>query len=52
MKFFERLMNRIDDEHDRQCIIHAAKAFYHLYGDIFRGLPLAADTQQRRQADE
>ncbi len=47
MKFFERLMNRVDDETDRQCIIRAAKIFYHLYGDIFRGLPLAADTQQK-----
>ena len=46
MKFFERLMDRIDDEDDRQCIIHAAKTFYHLYGAIFRSLPLSADTQQ------
>jgi pyrroloquinoline quinone (PQQ) biosynthesis protein C len=48
MKFFERLMNRIDDEHDWQSIIHAAKVFYRLYGDIFRGLPLAADTQEQK----
>ena len=48
MNFFERLMNQIDDENDRQSIIHAAKAFYHLYGDIFRCLPLAADTQQQK----
>jgi pyrroloquinoline quinone (PQQ) biosynthesis protein C len=47
MKFFETLMNRIDDEGDRQCIIHAANTFFHLYGDIFRGLPAAA---QRKEA--
>ena len=47
MKFFERLMNRIDEESDKQHIIHAAKFFFHLYGDIFRGLPLAADAQQQ-----
>ena len=47
MKFFEHLMNRIEDDDNRQCIIHAAKTFYHLYGDIFRSLPLAADTRQQ-----
>jgi pyrroloquinoline quinone (PQQ) biosynthesis protein C len=41
MQFFEKLMNRIDEEADRQAIVHAAKVFYRLYGDIFRGLPLA-----------
>jgi len=46
MKFFERLMSRVDDENDRQHIIHAAKSFYHLYGDIFRGLPIGTDQQE------
>jgi pyrroloquinoline quinone (PQQ) biosynthesis protein C len=40
MQFFEKLMNRVREENDRQAIIHAAKVFYRLYGDIFRGLPL------------
>ena len=48
MKFFERLMNRVDDENDRQHIIHAAKSFFHLYGDIFRSLPLSAGSQQQQ----
>jgi len=39
MKFFETLMNRVNDESDRRAIAHAAKVFYRLYGDIFRGLP-------------
>jgi len=41
MQFFEKLMNRIDSERDRCAITHAAKVFYRLYGDIFRGLPVA-----------
>lgn len=36
--FFEGLMNRLDDEADRQAVIHAARRFYVLYGDIFRTL--------------
>lgn len=39
MQFFEKLMNRISAAEDRQTIIHAAKVFYHLYGNIFRALP-------------
>jgi len=42
MKFFESLMNRIDDAQDQAQIIHSAKVFYSLYGDIFRAL---GDTQ-------
>jgi pyrroloquinoline quinone (PQQ) biosynthesis protein C len=38
--FYEELMNRIDDEQDRQAITHAAKMFYQLYGDIFRAIPI------------
>ena len=38
VKFFEDLMNRIDDPADQQQILHSAKAFYRLYGDIFRSL--------------
>lgn len=38
IKFFEGLMNQIKDPAEQQLIIHAAKRFYHLYGDIFRSL--------------
>jgi pyrroloquinoline quinone (PQQ) biosynthesis protein C len=41
IQFFEKLMNRVDEEADQRVIVHAAKVFYRLYGDIFRGLPLA-----------
>ncbi len=39
---FARLMDRIDDDADQAAIVHAARAFYRLYGDVFRGLPLPA----------
>ncbi|NQZ10002.1 MAG: iron-containing redox enzyme family protein [Algicola sp.] len=38
IKFFEELMNKIEDSSDQQVIIDAAKVFYRLYGDIFRNL--------------
>lgn len=38
VKFFEDLMNKITNETDQHAIIHAAKCFYRLYGNIFRGL--------------
>lgn len=36
--FFEGLMDRLDDPSDQQAVIHAARRFYVLYGDIFRTL--------------
>ena len=39
-KDFERLMDHIDTAADQDDIVHAARAFYRLYGDVFRGLPL------------
>ncbi len=38
VKFFEGLMNKIDSPTEQACIIHAAKQFYRLYGNIFRSL--------------
>ncbi|UNK49808.1 iron-containing redox enzyme family protein [Lysobacter sp. S4-A87] len=46
--FFEGLMNRLDDSDDQAAVIHAARRFYRLYGDIFRGL--RADTAANREA--
>lgn len=37
---FALLMDRIDDPADQAAIEHAALAFYRLYGDVFRGLPM------------
>ncbi len=38
--FYENLMNRLDRDEDKAKVVHAAKMFYRLYGDIFRSLPL------------
>lgn len=37
---FELLMDQIEDLADQAAIVHAARAFFRLYGDVFRGLPL------------
>jgi pyrroloquinoline quinone (PQQ) biosynthesis protein C len=40
---FARLMDAIGDPADQAAIIHAARMFYRLYGDLFRSLPPATD---------
>lgn len=44
MVFFERLMNGLTEAKDRDDIIHAAKMFFTLYGNIFRSI------EQQQQA--
>jgi pyrroloquinoline quinone (PQQ) biosynthesis protein C len=41
--FFEKLMDRLDDADDQAAVVHAARRFYRLYGDVFRGLRSPAD---------
>lgn len=36
--FYESLINKIEDPADQACLIHSARMFYKLYGDIFRDL--------------
>lgn len=36
--FFEKLMNQVTDKNDQAQIIHCAKVFFKLYGNIFRSL--------------
>jgi len=38
VKFFEDLMNRLDKQQDKDQIVHSARVFYKLYGDIFHSL--------------
>lgn len=38
IKFYQRLMDQITAPAEQAVIIHAAKRFYRLYGDIFRSL--------------
>jgi len=40
MGFYESLMNKITDADDQAIIIHSAKMFYRLYGDIFRAIEI------------
>ncbi|WP_020653182.1 TenA family transcriptional regulator [Massilia niastensis] len=37
--FFAGLMNRLEDESDREAVIHMARMMYGLYGNVFRSLP-------------
>ena len=45
-----RLMDRIHDAQDQDDIVHAARAFYRLYGDVFRSLPLPRPAAQAQAA--
>ena len=36
--FFENLMNKVTNQDDMDVIVHCAKVFYKLYGDIFRSI--------------
>lgn len=38
---FALLMDGLEDPADRQAVVHGARMFYRLYGDIFRALPMA-----------
>lgn len=48
---FALLMDRIEDPADRAAIVHATRAFYRLYGDVFRGLPLPRPQPQAVPAE-
>lgn len=37
---FALLMDQVEDPADQAAVVHAARAFFRLYGDVFRGLPL------------
>lgn len=50
MKFYEALVNRLNDADDKAAVIHVAKVMYRLYGDVFRSLPTYA--QATRNAAE
>lgn len=45
MKFFTGLMNRIEDPSEQRLIVHSARVFYQLYGDVLRSI---APEQARR----
>jgi len=39
MDTYRGLMNRLEDPEDKKAVIHASKVVYHLYSEMFRGLP-------------
>ena len=50
---FDALIDWLDDTADRAAVLHAARMFYRLYGDVFRALPradLLAATDKRAAA--
>lgn len=47
VRFFEGLMNRLDDEDDKMAVVHCARMIYRLYGDIFRSLPARKQLMER-----
>jgi pyrroloquinoline quinone (PQQ) biosynthesis protein C len=49
---FALLMEQIEDPQDQADIVHAARAFFRLYADVFRSLPLPQVASTARSADE
>ena len=45
MEFYRKLVNRLQDTADQACVIHCARRFYRLYGDVFRALPLSLNAE-------
>lgn len=41
VKFFADLMNKIECSKDQAAVIHAAKMFYQLYGNVFRSIAVS-----------
>ncbi|MDP5144490.1 TenA family transcriptional regulator [Rheinheimera baltica] len=50
IKFYENLMNNITAQEDQAVIVHAAKRFYRLYGDVFRSLETPHGLNKQEQA--
>lgn len=51
VQHFQLLMDRITDPRDQQDIVHCARVFFRLYGDVFSDLPLpVVDTAPLRVA--
>jgi pyrroloquinoline quinone (PQQ) biosynthesis protein C len=46
VSFYESLMNQVTRPEDQEIIIHAAKRFYRLYGDIFNHVAAQAANRQ------
>ncbi len=49
VKFFATLMDQVEGAADQAAIVHCAKRFYRLYGDVFRSLPGSAGVTALRR---
>jgi len=38
VKFFEDLMNKVEDPTDQELIVHCARNFYHLYSEVYNSV--------------
>lgn len=47
VRHFDALVDRIEGAEDRAALLHCARRFYRLYGDVFRALPRATDELKR-----
>jgi hypothetical protein len=47
---FDGLVDKLDDAGDRAAVLHAARMFYRLYGDVLRALPRADRATDTRVA--
>lgn len=43
MKFYEKLVNRLDSDDDKACVIETARVVYYLYAQMFRTLPASGE---------
>lgn len=50
MKFYEQLVNRLDDPADQAAVLHTARVIYRLYAEMFRSLPESAEAEVRHAA--
>jgi pyrroloquinoline quinone (PQQ) biosynthesis protein C len=50
VQHFARLMDRIVEAQDQADIVHAARAFFRLYGDVFRSLPMPQPARSPAEA--
>ncbi|MCF6436883.1 iron-containing redox enzyme family protein [Pseudoalteromonas sp. MMG022] len=49
--FFKGLMNRIECKEEQALIVHSAKCFYRLYGDVFRSITAMPQLDSNRESD-
>ena len=45
MQDFEQIMNRLDSKTDKAAVLHTLPVFYHLYGNIFKSLPVSEEVK-------